>query len=268
MRVQFLILLLVYAVGVQAQTYILYPAQRADLAQVWTSDDTRIVPIQSSSFVVDNAIAFVAIDSDGNGAFDRAGIPNGDIITLYPAGVLFGFTKEARTIHVSCNYPAQTPVTIQGAFTLALPAGDCLLSRIDNNEERREVITITANDYTEITFTNERPVRNLVIMLLIIAIGASLVAAYILRGRRRHHKQASATPPSDVLRVLKAEERIIIEYLCSRGPQLAGVVRKDLAIPKTTFHRTLVRLREKELVVEEEYGNTTQLRWNDSFHRK
>jgi uncharacterized membrane protein len=224
--------------------------------------DTQIIPLEKSSFNTTSAVTFIALDTDANGAFDRAGVPNSDVITLYPAGVVFGFTEEPLTIHISCNYPAQTPISVHNAFTLALPAGDCLFRSINDGIEQRNVVSVTANDFTEIILLREKEQGGIALTAFTILICAGIATTFILRKKKR------VTPSSEVLRVLKAEERAIVEYLCSRGPQLAGVVRKDLAIPKTTFHRTLTRLREKNLVVEEEYGNTTKLRWNESFHRK
>jgi len=255
------IIFLLLLAAVQAQTYTLHPPQTTELARVWEGEHSYGIAVENSTLTTTNPVTYVAIDSDGDGIFDRAGTPSGDVIILYPAGIILGFAEETQTVHLSCNYPVHSPITVQGAFNLVLPAGDCLFIRTINGVEKRHVLTIAANDYTEITLRDEERLSPTGIIFLAGIIGLSITWALL-------RKKKTTSISRDVLRVLKNEERAVIEYLCSRGSQLAGVVRKDLAIPKTTFHRTIVRLREKGLIVEEEYGNTTKLCWNETFHRK
>lgn len=264
MRLLFLFLFLLLIPGMYA--YTLVPHQPPALVRIWTDNGSSMKYLeQPSTFAVSSPLRFIALDTDNDGVFDRGGVPDSEeTITLYPVGVIQGFAAKQTSVFASCSYPSLDFV-VEGAFSIVLPAGKCSLRLKQENKEGLLSISVAANDVTQLELPfhqlNKGNIALAVFVVVLVFLGA-LAAMHIIP----IHKHRG--PPRAALAVLKPEERAVLEYLTSRGPQLAGVVRKDLAIPKTTFHRILSRLTEKNLIVEEEYGNTTKMRWNESFHPK
>lgn len=260
MRLTVLILLLLVPL---TTGYTFSPAQEGGSAQIWNADGITTTWVENNSVQEDN-IDFIALDTDGSGVFDRGGKPRLQRITLYPVGEVRGTVNTPSTITATCARPGLTEFTVKDHFVLVLPAGDCVLTAAAGTDSKTKRVTITANDVAEVDFVLAS-VRNRVLFLVLVLLVAGIIGWLAMQVTKRPRKER---PPEAVMHMLSEKEKQVVEYVWDRGPQLAGVVRKDLQIPKTTFHRITKKLIKKKLLTEEEYGNTVRLSWNESFQPK
>lgn len=255
-------------------SYTLQPSQDAALVRVWTEQGSSVKYLENPNELLTSVpVVFLALDADNDTVFDRGGVPDADgIIALYPVGMLTGSVYGKTELYVSCSYPGPEHLTIENTYTIVLPAGRCVLKASRDGFEEQYAVSIEANaiNTLDIVVTTSKSRILLLILGLLIALGTGGIVAFFLNKKQKKslgvHTQHTAHDA--MLKVLRKEEKQVIEYLRERGPQLAGVVRKDLQIPKTSFHRVLAKLKERDLVTEEEFGNTTRLQWNESFHSK
>ncbi len=242
--------------------YALVPAQHAALVRVWTDNGTYAHEMDSPTVLNATRVRFVALDTDSNGVFDRGGVPDGDVITLVPVGMVRGTVNGEAVVAVHCPNPGLTDIPVTDSFLIVAPAGDCVLTATHGTETQTLRLTVEANAVTDVSFRFNNytagAIAGVILLVLIGGIGYG-VARYV------NNKK---DPYAGMLAMLAPEDRRVAHYLRTRGPAIAGVVRKDLQIPKTSFHRITKRLLDRELIVAEDYGNTERFAWNESFQPK